>query len=134
MGKPEFKLCLKSESHYYHVPCQQAFPSRAVVKNLLANTGDTRDSGSKPGSGRYPGVRNGNRLQYSGLENPMDREAWRATIHWVTKSRTRLKRLSIHAYQYSSMTKKAFFCKCYYKEIILCYNWDFINVFPHICL
>ena len=51
------------------------FPVSAVVKNLPANAGDTRDSGEKPGSGRSPGVRNGNPLQYSCLENPMDRGA-----------------------------------------------------------
>ena len=46
-------------------------------KNLPANAGDTRDSGSIPGSGRSPGVGNGNPLQYSYLENPMDRgEPW----------------------------------------------------------
>ena len=47
-----------------------------------------------PGSGRYPGGECGNPLQYSCLENPMDMGAWQATVHGVTKSRTRLKRLS----------------------------------------
>ena len=46
-----------------------------VVKNLSANAGDIRDKGSIPGLGRYPGVGNGNPLQYSCLENPMDRGA-----------------------------------------------------------
>ena len=50
-------------------------------KNLPANAGDTRDSGSIPGSGRSPGVGNGNPLQYSYLEKSIDREAW-----WVTYS------------------------------------------------
>ena len=57
-----------------------------VVKNLPANAGDVRDMDSIPGSGRSPKVRNGNPLQYSCLENPMDRGAWRATVHRVTKS------------------------------------------------
>ena len=48
----------------------------SVVKNPLANAGDTRDSGSIPGSERSPGVGNGKPLQYSCLENPMDRGAW----------------------------------------------------------
>ena len=61
-----------------------------VVKNLPANAGDARDTGSIPGSGRSPRVGNGNPLQYSCLENSMDRGAWRATIHGVTKSQTRL--------------------------------------------
>ena len=47
-----------------------------VVKNLPANTGDLRDTGSVPGSGRSPGGGYGNPLQYSCLENPTDREAW----------------------------------------------------------
>ena len=58
-----------------------------VVKNLPANAGDT---GSIPGSGRSPGGGNGNPLQYSFLENPMDRRAWWATVHGVTKSQTGL--------------------------------------------
>ena len=67
-----------------------------VVKNLLANAGDIRDVGSIPGSGRSPGGGHGSPLQYSCLENPKDRGAWWATVHRVTKSRTRLKRLSTH--------------------------------------
>ena len=50
-----------------------------MVKNPLANAGDARDVGSIPGSERSPGEGNGNPLQYSCLENPMDRGAWRAT-------------------------------------------------------
>ena len=59
-----------------------------VVKNLPANAnaGDVRDTGSIPGSGRSPGEGNGNTFQYSCLENPMDREAWWATVYRVTKS------------------------------------------------
>ena len=52
------------------------FPGGSVVKNLPASAGDTGDMGSIPGSGRCPGRRNGNPLQYSCLENPMDRGAW----------------------------------------------------------
>ena len=59
-----------------------------VVENLPANAGDIRDAGSIPGSGRSPGERNGNPLQYSCLENPMDRGAWQATVHSVTESDT----------------------------------------------
>ena len=59
-----------------------------VVKNPPANAGDLRDAGSIPGSGRCPGGGNGNPLQYSCLENPMDRGAWRATVHRVTKGQT----------------------------------------------
>ena len=62
----------------------------AVVKNPPANPRVTRNAGSIPGSGRSPGEGNGNPLQYSFLENPMDRGAWWATDHGVTKSQMRL--------------------------------------------
>ena len=68
-----------------------------MVKNPPANAGDTRDTGSTPGSGRSPAGGHGNILQYSCLENPMERGAWRATVHKVTKSGTRLEHLSTHA-------------------------------------
>ena len=61
------------------------FPGGTVVKNLPANTGDTRDAVSIPGSGRSPGVENGNLLQYSCLENSIDRGAWQAIVHGVTE-------------------------------------------------
>ena len=57
-----------------------------MVKNLPANAGDARDVGLISGLGRSPGGRNGNTLQYSCLENSMDRGAWWATVHGVTKS------------------------------------------------
>ena len=59
-----------------------------VVKNPSANVGDLRDMGSVPGLGRSPGVEDGNPLQYSCLEKSMDRGAWWATVHGVTKSWT----------------------------------------------
>ena len=62
-----------------------------VVKNSPANAGDVRDAGWIPGSGRSPGDRNGNSLQYSCLGNPADRGARQATVHGVTKSQTQLK-------------------------------------------
>ena len=62
-----------------------------VVKNLPASAEDVRDMGSIPGSGRSPGKGNGYPLQYSFLENPMDRVAWQATVHRVAKSQTQLK-------------------------------------------
>ena len=62
-----------------------------VVKNLPDNAGDIRDVGSIPGSGRPSGGGNGNMLQYSCLENPIGREAWRAMVHRIAKSQTRLK-------------------------------------------
>ena len=59
-----------------------------VVKNLSANVGHIRDAGSIPGSGRPPGGGNGNPLRYSCLENPMDREAWWATVQRVENNQT----------------------------------------------
>ena len=59
-------------------------------KNLPAKAGDVIDAGSIPGSGRSPGGGHGSPLQYSCLENPMDRGAWRATVHGMAKSWTRL--------------------------------------------
>ena len=56
-----------------------------MVKNLPANAGDIRDVGLIPGSGRSPRVGNGNSLQYSCLENSMDRGVWQATVHEVAK-------------------------------------------------
>ena len=59
-----------------------------VVKNLPANAGDVRDEGSVPGLGTSPGGGNGNPLQDSFLENPMDRGAWWATVHRVARNWT----------------------------------------------
>ena len=64
-----------------------------VVKNLPANSGDVGDVGSAPGSGRSLGGGHGSPLQYSCLESPMGRGAWRAMVHWVAKSQTHLKQL-----------------------------------------
>ena len=66
---------------------RSTFPEAViVVKNPPANAGDTRDAGSTPGSGKSPGEDNGNPLQYSCLENPMDAGAWQATVHKVPES------------------------------------------------
>ena len=68
-----------------------------VVKNPPASAGDARDAGSIPASGRSPGVGNVNPLQYSCLENSMDRGAGWAIIHGAAKSQTRL---STHTFLY----------------------------------
>ena len=67
-----------------------------VVKNLPVNAGEIRDVGSIPGLGRSPGGGHGNPLQYSCLENPMERRIWQGTVHSVQKSQTQLKQLSTH--------------------------------------
>ena len=66
----------------------QSFPGGLVVKNSPANAGDTGNKGSIIGPGRFPGVGNGKQLQYSCLENSMDRGGWWATVHEVAKSQT----------------------------------------------
>ena len=66
----------------------RGFPGGTVVKESACSAGDVRDVGSVPGSGRSPGGGNGNPLQYSCLENSMDRGTWWATIYGVAQSRT----------------------------------------------
>ena len=78
-----------------------AFQVLLAVKNLAANAGDTRDMGSIPWWGRSPGGGRGNPLQYSCMENLMDRGACWATVHGVIKSETRLKQLSKRAYTHT---------------------------------
>ena len=73
-----------TERKYYEL---NSFPGGSVVKNLPANAGD---AGSLPGLGRYPGEGKSNPFQYSCLKNLMDKGAWRATVHRVSKSRTQL--------------------------------------------
>ena len=78
-------FCFSMHSFFGH----EDFPDGTVVKNLLANTGDTRNTGSILGWGRSPEGGQGNPLQYSSLGNPMDRGAWRTTVHGVAKSGAR---------------------------------------------
>ena len=77
-----------------------------AVKNLHGSAGDIKDVGSIPGSGRPPGEGNGNPLQCSGLETPMDRGSWWATVHGITNSQTRLKRMSMRHAQKRKQTLK----------------------------
>ena len=67
-----------------------------MVKNPPANEGDIRDVGRIPGLGTSSGGGNGNLIEYSCLENPMDRGAWWALAHRVTQSQIQLKQLSMH--------------------------------------
>ena len=77
--------------HFIHSESfHPSYQHGTVIKNLPANAGDTGEVGLIPGSGRSPEEGNGNPLQYSCLENPMDRRAWQATVPRVTKSRTGL--------------------------------------------
>ena len=73
-----------------------------VVKNLPASARDIRNMGSIPGLGRFLGGGHGNPLQYSCLENPMDRRAWWVTVHRITKSRTEVtEHASIYAHTHT---------------------------------
>ena len=88
-----------------------------LVKNPPAKEEDT---GSIPMSGRSPGGGHGNPLQYSCLENPMDRGVWWATVHRVPNSWTRLKRLGTHAHVYIHVCVCVCVCVCvieYYAAI-----------------
>ena len=67
----------------YFVSLEESFPGGTEVKNPLANAGDIRDMSLIPGSERSPGGGHGNPLQYSCLEDPMDRGGWWATVHGV---------------------------------------------------
>ena len=69
---------------------QFGLPMWCSGKTSPANAGDSRDAGSVPGLRRSPGMGSGNPLQYSCLENSMDRGAWRAAVHGLTKSWTQL--------------------------------------------
>ena len=84
MNYSPIKLILKSKPKNVNRASQIAL----VVKNLLANAGD---AGLIPGLGRSPGGRQGNPLEYSCLENCMDKGAWQATVHSAAKSWTQLK-------------------------------------------
>ena len=110
------KLCF----HFHLVQNILNFLMVLVVKNLLANAGD---AGSISGLGRCPGGGNGNPLQYSCLENRMDRGAWRATVCRVTDSQTRLKQLSMHAF---------FFAQVLFRSRL--FNLHVFLYFPVVCL
>ena len=90
--------------HLIHMPSVSlsvlaiGLPQWLSDKESTCNAGDV-DEGLIPGSGRSPGGGHGNPIQYSCLENPVDRGAWPATVHRVTKSWTRLKGLSTHTHE-----------------------------------
>ena len=77
-----------------------------MAKNPSATAGVVRDVDLIPGLGRSPVGGHGNPLQYSCLENSMDRGAWQATVHRITKGLTQLKQLSMHSHMYIFITVK----------------------------
>ena len=80
---------------------QQAPQEGLMVRTLPISAEDIRDVGLILGLGRFPGEGNGNPLQYSCLEKPMERGAWWATIHRIAKGWTWLKQLSMHTHNHS---------------------------------
>ena len=88
--------CIQDTTKQTLKPGWTCFPGGARGKDPAASAGDIRDAGSIPGSGRSPGKGNAYPLQYSCLENAMDRGAWRATVHGVAKSPT-VKQQSTHS-------------------------------------
>ena len=84
------------------MPLEGAFLVVLVVKNPAANAGDVTDAGSIPGLGSSPAGGQGTPLQYSYLENPIDRGTWLATVHRIAKSWTRLKQFSTHTHHWKS--------------------------------
>ena len=78
----------QNKGNLWGFPGNAEVTTQGAVKNPPANAGDTGDMGSIPGSGRFPGGRHRNPLQYSCLENPMDRGAWKATVFRFAKSQT----------------------------------------------
>ena len=81
--QPQLHLGNCSKCKFSSLPCRPVLPWWLSGKQLACHAGDP---GSIPGSGRSPGEGNGNLLQYSGLENPMDRGAWGAIVHGVAES------------------------------------------------
>ena len=111
----------------------RAFQVVLVVKNLPANAEDIRDAGLIPGLGRSPGEGNGNPFQYSCLDNPMDRGAWRATVYGVTKRWTRLKQLSTHIHHLCMYV----FIMHIYMDLFIIYlsiSLSIISVCTYVCI
>ena len=107
-GKPQFRG--QQEKVKQRTLLLPAFPGSSAGKESACDAGDLS---SIPGSGRSPKGGDGYPLPYSCLENPMDRGAWQATVHGVTKSQAQLKRLSTHVlgeYLPCSQTLRCFTC------------------------
>ena len=101
-----------------------SFPSGTVVKNLPANRGDTREVGLLKGLGRSLGEGNGNPLQYSCMENPMDRGAWQATVHEVTNCWTSLITQQNTEQKIPQILTKCVYAHCFHKvDTIDNNNW-----------
>ena len=108
-GKETYEESIYKYTNYLniYIYIHQGFPGCASGKEPTASAGDTGDMGLIPWSGRSAGGGNGNPLQYSCLENPMDRGAWQATVHGVEKSKTRLStRAYVHHISYTVLNNE----------------------------
>ena len=119
------------------LPCRSSFPSSEIPnwKSLIYLY--QTDAGSIPGLGRSPGEGNGNLLQYSCLENPMDTGAWWATVHRVTKSQTWVKWLSMHTCIYIYLyTHTYIHIYTYVYTYIHTYihTYTYIYIYTHTCI
>ena len=100
------------------------FPGGSEGKASNCNAGDL---GSIPGSGRPPGEGNGNPLQYSCLENPIDRDAWWATVHGIAKSRTQLSDFTFSISFLSIHKSIKYTYLCMYKHLCIVFlNFTFL--------
>ena len=104
-----------------------------IVKNVPANEGHIRDVGSILGSGRSHGGGHGNPLQYSCLENPMDRGPWQVTLYRVTKSWRQLNRLSRHAYMCACIHICILFHILFHYDLSQV-KWAFLLHHPHLLI
>ena len=102
-----------------------------VAQGLKASACNAGNLGSIPGSGRSPGEGNSNPLQYSCLENPMDRGAWRATVHGVTKSWTWLMQLSMHVW---TVTWKALLSSTIFQNLLKFMSTETVVLSKHLIL
>ena len=93
------------------------FPGVQVVKNPPANAGDIRDMGLIPGSGCFPGLGNGNPLQYSYLENSMGRGAWQATVHKNCKELDTTEHACMRAHTHTFMLLIQFSCSVMFNSL-----------------
>ena len=128
----------KSHTHQQPLPLFWASQVALVVKNPLDKEGDTRDTSSIPGWERCPGRENGNPLQYSCLENPMDRGDWQTMVQRVTKSQTRLKQIHAHTrvplfHPLASCNHKSTFILCGFAYFIYFIRMESHGIWPFVC-
>ena len=119
----KFQDCSFMFKYYLHRASQVVL----VVKNPPANAGNIRDEGSSSDLGRSPLGEHDNLLHSLAWRIPMDREAWWATVHGVTKGRTQPKQLSMHAWSSQEPVNKILWVSGYFEWIVCCWNLQFLG-------